>query len=260
MLLSALGVVSMARGQEAGSSAIIDRIGDTGFLRVDVDGFGGLDAHQQQLAYWLAQAAIAIDPIVYDQFSRFGLRQKRLLEGIVAFTGADPANRKLVEFARLFWANRGNHNLNIQVQDYQKMRQGVGLLLAELMRIKGEGDYRAIKALVDQYAVHFDMALRDQIVARYRRLDQPTYRAGIFARLTAQTGPDGSVQAVHLSYPRSVDEQYLNFAAMFFSSMTGSLAAWFRRESAPGIGITRSHGGLQRHNRIGRCPAISTAL
>src|SRR5271155_2237561 len=112
VLLSALGVVSMARSQEAGSSAIIDRVGDTGFLRVDVNGFGGLDARQQQLAYWLAQAAIAIDPIAYDQFSRFGLRQKRLLEGIVAFAGADPANRKIVEFARLFWANRGNHNLS----------------------------------------------------------------------------------------------------------------------------------------------------
>jgi len=107
----------------------------------------------------------------------------------------------------------------IQVQDYQKMRQGVGLLLTELMRIKGEGDYTAIKALVDQYAVHFDTALRDQVVARFRRLDQPTYWAGIFARLTAQSGPDGSVQAVHLSYPRSVDEQYLNFASMYDRSL-----------------------------------------
>jgi dipeptidyl-peptidase III len=110
LLLSALGVSSMARGEEAGSAAIIDRVGDTGFLRVDVKGFDGLDARQQQLAYWLAQAAIAIDPIAYDQFSRFGLRQKRLLEGIVAFAGADPANRKVVDFAKLFWANRGNHN------------------------------------------------------------------------------------------------------------------------------------------------------
>jgi len=41
------------------------------------------------------------------------------------------------------------------VTDYDKMRQGVGALLAELMRIKAEGDYDSIKALVDQYGVHF---------------------------------------------------------------------------------------------------------
>ena len=40
--------------------------------------------------------------------------------------------------------------------DYKKMREGVGMLLAELMRIKAEGDYDAIKALMDKYGVHFD--------------------------------------------------------------------------------------------------------
>jgi hypothetical protein len=41
------------------------------------------------------------------------------------------------------------------VRNYEKMREGVGMLLAELMRIKAEGDYDAIKALVDRYGVHF---------------------------------------------------------------------------------------------------------
>jgi len=53
---------------------------------VEVKSFSSLNARQQQLAYWLTQAAIATDPIVYDQFSRFGVRQKRLLEGTVAHT------------------------------------------------------------------------------------------------------------------------------------------------------------------------------
>ena len=44
----------------------------------------------------------------------------------------------------------------VHVKDYEKMREGVGMLLAELMRIKAEGDYAAIKALVDKYGVHFD--------------------------------------------------------------------------------------------------------
>ena len=63
-----------------------------------------------------------------------------------------------------------NGKTYIMVKDYDKMRQGVGMLLAELMRIKAEGDYDAIKALVDQYGVHFDPTLRDQVVARYKKL------------------------------------------------------------------------------------------
>jgi len=107
----------------------------------------------------------------------------------------------------------------IQVQDYQKMHQGVGLLLAELMRIKAEGDYSAIKALVDKYAVHFDPALRDQVVARYQKLGLPTYWAGINAMLSAQFGPEGKIQAVRLSYPRSVEQQYLDYASMYDRSL-----------------------------------------
>ena len=107
----------------------------------------------------------------------------------------------------------------IQVQDYQKMHQGVGILLAELMRIKGEGDYAAIKTLVDKFAVHFDPALRDQVVARYQKLGLPTYWAGINALLSAQFGPDGKIQAVHLSYPRSVEQQYLAYASMYDRSL-----------------------------------------
>src|SRR6202521_4908750 len=103
---------TIARGQSPEKSSLVERIGDTGFVRVDVKGFPSLDARQQQLAYWLVQASIAVDPIVYAQFSRFGLRQKRLLEEIVAHSnGADPSlDEKIAEFTKLFWANRGNHN------------------------------------------------------------------------------------------------------------------------------------------------------
>jgi dipeptidyl-peptidase III len=106
-----------------------------------------------------------------------------------------------------------------QVQDYEKMHQGVGLLLAELMRIKAEGDYAAIKALVDQYGVHFEPALRDQVIARYQRLDLPTYWAGINARLTPKLAQDGNSVVVQLSYPRSVAEQYLAYASMYDRSL-----------------------------------------
>ncbi len=107
----------------------------------------------------------------------------------------------------------------IEVQDYQKMHQGVGLLLAELMRIKAEGDYAAIKSLVEQYAVHFAPGLRDQVVARYLKLGLPTYWAGINSVLSAQSGPHGKIQAVHLSYPHTVEQQYLDYASMYDQSL-----------------------------------------
>jgi len=103
----------------------------------------------------------------------------------------------------------------IILKDFEKMREGVGKLLAELMRIKAEGDYAAIKALVDKYGVHFDPALRDQVIARYGKLNVPTYWGGINADLNAQFNPDGSVKSVAISYPRDFVRQQLSYAAMY---------------------------------------------
>ena len=93
-------------------------------------------------------------------------------------------------------------NTYVRVTDFAKMREGVGSLLAELMRIKTEGDYDAIKTLVDEYAVHFDPALRDQVAARYAKLNLPSEWAGINARLTAHFTKNGTISKVEIGYPR----------------------------------------------------------
>jgi dipeptidyl-peptidase III len=101
------------------------------------------------------------------------------------------------------------------LKDFDKMKQGVGRLLAELMRIKAEGDYAAIKALVDRYAVHFDPKLRDQVVARYQKLNVPAYWAGINSDLTPKFDAAGRITAVAISYPRDYVKQQLGYAAMY---------------------------------------------
>jgi len=101
----------------------------------------------------------------------------------------------------------------IRVKDYHKMHEGVGMLLAELMRIKAEGDYDAIKALTDRYGVHFDPALRDQVVARYKQLNIPTYWAGINAKLVPSFDDKGNVRSVKIEYPGDVVEQYMSYGA-----------------------------------------------
>ena len=103
----------------------------------------------------------------------------------------------------------------VQVKDYQRMREGVGALLAELMRIKAEGDYAAIKALVDRYGVHFDPALRDQVVARYKTLNLPTYWAGINAEVTATVDARGTASNMRVAYPRDAVHQYLMYGRMY---------------------------------------------
>ena len=108
-----------------------------------------------------------------------------------------------------------NGKTYLEIRDFAKMRQGVGQLLAELMRIKAEGDYDAIKALVDRYGVHFDPALRDQVVERYRKLDLPTNWAGINPELTASFDGAGKIAKVQISYPRDFVKQQLSYSAMY---------------------------------------------
>jgi hypothetical protein len=107
---SALILVFACAAVAADNTALVDRVGTTGFVQLEAASFKKLPLKEQTLAYWLSQASIAIDPINYDQNSIWGLRQKRLLEAIV--THAAAANPKIVAFTKLFWANRGNHQRN----------------------------------------------------------------------------------------------------------------------------------------------------
>ncbi len=98
------------------------------------------------------------------------------------------------------------------VTNYSKMREGVGMLLSELMRIKAEGDYDAAKALITQYGIHFNTAWRDQVVARYKALDLPTHWVGINPELELHQGSGGQPDTVTISYPRDFAQQQLLYS------------------------------------------------
>ena len=99
----------------------------------------------------------------------------------------------------------------LQVTDYAKMREGVGMLLAELMRIKAEGDYDAAKALITKYGIHFNTAWRDQAVERYKKLDIPEKWVGINPDLVLRRGPGGKMD-VTITYPRDFAQQQLEYS------------------------------------------------
>jgi dipeptidyl-peptidase III len=103
----------------------------------------------------------------------------------------------------------------VVVKDFERMREGVGTLLAELMRIKAEGDYEAGKALVERYGIRFDPKVRDEVVARYKRLNLPTFWAGINPELTPAFDRAGKITSVRISYPRDFKRQRLSWSAMY---------------------------------------------
>ena len=88
------------------------RVHDTGFIQLTADSFNDLTPDQKMDAYWLSMAAIAVNPIAYDQNSAYGLREKQLLEAILTHPkGIDPAVlKKITDYTMLFWGNHGNHN------------------------------------------------------------------------------------------------------------------------------------------------------
>jgi dipeptidyl-peptidase-3 len=103
----------------------------------------------------------------------------------------------------------------VVINDFNKMREGVGQLLAELMRIKAEGDYEAIKGLIDKYAVNFDPKIRDEVVARYKKLNLPTYWAGVNPDVTLTKDRNGKITGAQMTYPRDFMGQRLRYSAMY---------------------------------------------
>jgi dipeptidyl-peptidase-3 len=100
-----------------------------------------------------------------------------------------------------------------RVIDPAAFRAGVARLLAEVQRIKAEGDYRAARALIERYGVHFDGALRDEIVARVARLDMPSYTAFVMPRLQAERDAAGAITDVAITYPCDLTAQMLQYSA-----------------------------------------------
>jgi dipeptidyl-peptidase-3 len=95
--------------------------------------------------------------------------------------------------------------------DPKAFRDGVGKLLAEVQRIKSEGDYAAAAKLFDAYGVHFDPKLRDEVVARVDKLNLPSYSGFVQPKLEPVIGADGKITDVKISYPQDLTTQMLDY-------------------------------------------------
>jgi dipeptidyl-peptidase-3 len=116
------------------------------------------------------------------------------------------ANSSAVEVRR-----RDNKTYYVVV-DVKAFQEAVGRLLAEVQRIKAEGDYPAAKDLFETYGVHFDPALRDEVVARVDRLRMPSYTGFVQPKLEAIRDTSGEVVDVTISYPLDLTTQMLEYS------------------------------------------------
>lgn len=100
----------------------------------------------------------------------------------------------------------------VKVNDYEKLRHLFGDLLAEIQRIKSEGDYEAARQLVEKYAVNIDPALHREILARYKKLNLAPYKGFINPKMTLQYDEEGSPIDVVLDYEESYTDQMLRYS------------------------------------------------
>ena len=96
--------------------------------------------------------------------------------------------------------------------DWRVFREGVATLLAEVQRIKSEGDYDAARTLFETYGIHFDSALRDEIVERVDAIGLPSYSGFVQPRLEPVLDADGAITDVTISYPLDLTAQMLEYS------------------------------------------------
>ena len=100
----------------------------------------------------------------------------------------------------------------VKVNDYEKLRHVFGRLLAEIQRVKSEGDFEAARQLVEKYAVDIDPDLHREILARYKKLDLAPYKGFVNPRMSLVTDDQGNPTDVSIDYSESYVDQMLRYS------------------------------------------------
>jgi dipeptidyl-peptidase-3 len=153
----------------------------------------------------------------YEAYARNALVQLRRIREGTTIEEDHMRNRQLI----VHWLMAHTNAIDVRKRDGktfyvmvdpQAFRDGCGKLLAEVQRIKSEGDYAAARDLFETYGIHFDPALRDEIVQRVDRLKLPSYSAFVQPRLEPVMDASGQIADVTISYPQSLELQMLEYS------------------------------------------------
>jgi dipeptidyl-peptidase-3 len=153
----------------------------------------------------------------YEAYARNALVQLRRIREGTTIEEDHMRNRQLI----VNWLIAHTQAIDIRkregktfyvMTDPAAFREGCGRLLAEIQRIKSEGDYAAARALFEAYGIHFDAALRDEIVSRVDRLNLPSYTGFVQPRLEPVVDRAGHIVDVAISYPQDLERQMLEYS------------------------------------------------
>jgi dipeptidyl-peptidase-3 len=154
----------------------------------------------------------------YEAFARTALVQLRRVREGTHLEEDHMRNRQAI----VHWLLAHTDALSVRSRDgktyyvlesVDRFRAGTARMLHEVQRIKSEGDYKAAKILFETYGVHFDAALRDEIVARVQALQLPSYTAFVMPTLTPVHDQLGGVSDVAISYTCDFAGQMLAYSA-----------------------------------------------
>jgi dipeptidyl-peptidase-3 len=155
----------------------------------------------------------------YDYYTRNAIVQLRRIREGSEIEEAHLRNRQMI----IHWlmANtkaierrqRDGKTFNVLL-DPQAFRDGVGRLLAEVQRIKSEGDAAAAAKMFNEHGIHFDPKLRDEVVRRVDALKLPSYTGFVMPKLTPVTDANGTITDVRISYPQDFTAQMLEYGGL----------------------------------------------
>ena len=153
----------------------------------------------------------------YEAYARTALVQLRRVRQGTTLEEDHMRNRQMV----VYWLIAHTDALEVRhrdgktfyvMADAAAFHRGVARLLAEVQRIKSEGDYDAARELFERHGTHFDPALRDEVVTRVERLNLPSYTGFVQPRLQARTDEAGYIVDVEISYPQNLEQQMLEYS------------------------------------------------
>ncbi len=154
----------------------------------------------------------------YEHYARTALVQLRRVRDGLQLEEDHMRNRQLVVHWLLAHTSaierrQRDGRTFLVVVDIDAFRVGAGRLLAEVQRIKAEGDLAAAEALLDTYGIHVDAAVRDEVLRRVDALELPSYTAFVMPRLSPVVGDRGDITDVVVSYPLDLETQMLEYSA-----------------------------------------------
>lgn len=103
----------------------------------------------------------------------------------------------------------------VEILDYPLLRTAFGTLLAEIQRIKSEGDLQAARQMVERYGVQIDAKLHQEVLERYSKLNLAPYKGFINPRYTPVCDSEGRITDVHIDYQETYDEQMLRYSKQY---------------------------------------------